>query len=131
MRGVAMKMSDLPPTHPKSRASVLLMTAFLPLFWIRADAQETTNEFPGIGPAIERIRFHTGQVVNNQPQISPILPAIPGSSSRWTLLQWSQPQIILPDSLKTDDPTTRDALFGVAKYAFDAPDGHSHMWIYQ
>jgi hypothetical protein len=96
-----------------------------------SDADETTNAFPGIGGEVERIRFHTGQVGNNQPQISPILPEIPGRPSHWSLVQWGQSKVILPTSLKTDDPTTRDARLGVAKYAFSAPDGHSHMWIYE
>jgi hypothetical protein len=69
--------------------------------------------------------------VNNQPEISPVLPNIPGPPSHWSLIQWAQPQIILPTSLKTDDPSTRDTRLGVAKYAFSAPDGHSHLWIYQ
>ena len=124
-------MSDRSLTNPKSLVSLWPMVAFLHLIGLCAGAQETTNAFPGIGSEIERIRFHTGQVVDNQPQISPILPAIPGSPSHWSLLQWAQPQVILPTSLKTDDPTTRDARFGVAKYAFDASDRHSHMWIYQ
>jgi hypothetical protein len=96
-----------------------------------AGAEEPTNEFPGIGNEFERIRFHTGQVENNQPQISPVLPNIPGPPSHWYLVQWAQPQVISPTSLKTDVPTTRDAHFGLAKYAFTAPDGHSHLWIYQ
>jgi hypothetical protein len=105
--------------------------AILPMIGLPAGAQEAANAFPGIEGKIERIRFHTGQVVNNQPEISPILPEIPGPPSHWSLLQWAQPQVISPTSLKTNDPTTRDARLGVAKYAFSAPDGHAHLWIYE
>ncbi len=28
-------------------------------------------------------------------------------------------------------PATRDPVFGLAAYAFTAPDGHSHVWIYR
>jgi hypothetical protein len=104
---------------------VLLQCASLP-----SGAQETTNAFPGIGGHVERIHFHTGRVTNNEPEISPILPEMPGVPSRWSLLQWSQSQVILPTSLKTDDRATTDARLGPAKYAFNASDGHSHMWIY-
>jgi hypothetical protein len=101
------------------------------VFGLSAGTQQTTNAFPGIEGQVERIRFHTGKVVNNQPEISPTLPNIPGPQSHWSLLQWAQPQVILPTSLKTNDPSTRDDRLGVAKYAFTAPDGHSHMWIYE
>ncbi|HWX31920.1 MAG TPA: hypothetical protein VNZ53_31360 [Steroidobacteraceae bacterium] len=118
---------------PKALIAVcsLASVATLQFVGLPAGAQETTNAFPGLEGNVERIRFHTGQVVNNQPEISPILPEIPGPPSHWSLLQWSQQQVILPTSLKTNDPTTRDLRFGVAKYAFSAPDGHSHLWIYE
>jgi hypothetical protein len=120
-------------TGPKALIAACSFTslAVLQLVGSPAGAQETTNAFPGLDGKIERIRFHTGKVVNNQPEISPILPEIPGPPSHWSLLQWAQPEVILPTSLKTNDPTTRDVRFGVAKYAFTAPDGHAHLWIYE
>jgi hypothetical protein len=121
------------PTGPKTLVALwsVASLALLQFIVLPAEAEEPANAFPGIGREVERIRFHTGQVENNQPQISPILPQIPGPPSHWSLVQWAQPQVILPTSQKTDDPTTRDASFGLAKYAFTAPDGHSHLWIYQ
>jgi hypothetical protein len=109
-------------------AATLIFVQFLSA---AAFAQEQKNAFPGIGDGLERIRFHTGKVADNQPQISRILPEIPGPPSHWSLLQWAQGQVILPTNLVIDDPATRDAHFGLAKYAFSASDGHSHMWIYR
>jgi hypothetical protein len=120
-------------TIPKALIAICFVVGieFLQIFGLPAGAEETTNAFPGIEGQVERIGFHTGKVVNNQPEISPILPNLPGRPSHWSLLQWAQPQVILPTSLKTNDPTTRDDRLGIAKYAFSAPDGHSHMWIYE
>jgi hypothetical protein len=121
------------PNGPKTLVALWSLASFALLQFIvlPAEAEEPANAFPGIGREVARIRFHTGRVENNQPQISPTLPEIPGPPSNWSLVQWAQPQVILPTTQKTDDPTTRDARFGLAKYAFTAPDGHSHLWIYQ
>ena len=118
--------------HPSIRIAARAITSLAPLQCasLPASAQETANAFPGIGGKVERIRFHTGRVANNAPEISPILPEIPGAPSRWSLLQWSQSQVILPASLKMDDRAATDARLGAAKYAFNASDGHSHMSIY-
>ncbi len=110
-----------------SLASIVLLL----LMCLPAGAQGTTNVFPGIDRDVEKIYFHTGQIANNQPEMSPNLPDIPGPPSHWSLIQWAQSQIISPTSLTTDDSATRDSRLGLAKYAFSAPDGHSHMWIYQ
>ncbi len=112
-------------TRSLANAVLLLMVC------LQAAAQDPVNLFPGIEGDFERLRFHTGRTANNQAEISTDLPNIPGPESRWTLMQWSQPQVILPDSLTIDDPATRDERLGLARYAFTAPDGHSHMWIYQ
>src|SRR5882762_1183723 len=98
-------------TGPRALVTVwcAVSLALVQLVGLPSDADETTNAFPGIGGEVERIRFHTGRVENNQPQISPILPEILGRPSHWSLVQWGQSKIILPTSLKTDDPTTRDA----------------------
>jgi len=110
--------------------SVASITVLL-LIGLRTAAQDPINFFPGIDDNFEQIRFHTGRTGNNQPEISSVLPEIRGSLSRWSLMQWSQLQVISPTSLKTNDPATRDSRLGLAKYAFSAPDGHSHVWIYQ
>ncbi len=112
-------------------AQSIVGVVFLVLLGLPAGAQDSENVFPGIEQDFGKIHFHTGRVENNLPEMSPTLPDIPGSPSRWSLMQWSQPLVISPTSLKTNDPTTRDDRLGVAKYAFNAPDGHSHLWIYQ
>ena len=49
---------------------VTTLLVFQQLLGIPAPARrEDGIEFPGIGNNLERIRFHTGQVVDNRPQI--------------------------------------------------------------
>lgn len=87
--------------------------------------------FPPLGNKIQRLRFHTGAAKNNQPEISPILPDIPGVSSDWFVAQWSQQQIIVPKAMRRFADETRDPRLGIAAYAFTSPDHHAHIWIYQ
>jgi hypothetical protein len=87
--------------------------------------------FAPLGPDIARLRFHTGGVKNNQPEIAPVLPDIPGQASPWYVTQWSQHEFLVPDVMIRNDPATRDAILGDAQYAFTTADKHSHVWIYQ
>jgi hypothetical protein len=89
------------------------------------------NLLPGIGNRLERLGFHTGRSVGNRPEISSTRPRMPGPQSAWTLVQWSQPEIISPTSLRLEPTDTIDKRLGLALYAFDTPDGHSHLWIYR
>ncbi len=109
----------------------LARVVFPILIGFSAEAQSGANYFPGIEGSVGKLHFHTGRVANNQPEMSSSLPDIPGPTSPWSLIQWSQPQVISPTSLRSNDPATRDGRLGVAKYAFSAADGHSHMWIYE
>jgi len=121
-------------TQGRIRSVILVCAALavgnLQCFAPPSRAAEQQNVFPGLEQQVERVRFHTGRVVNNQPEISPVLPDIPGPESRWTLLQWAQAVVISASQMKVNDPQTSDARLGIAAYAFTASDGHSHLWIY-
>jgi hypothetical protein len=93
--------------------------------------QVAEEVFPPLGPAAARLRFHTGATKDNQPEISPVLPDIPGPASPWFVTQWSQRNYMLPNSMTRNDPATRDSRLGAAVYAFTAPDRHSHVWVYE
>ena len=94
-------------------------------------SRDTQAVFPPLGHKTERLRFHTGATRNNQPEISPVLPDIPGAPSDWFVAQWSQQEIIVPKAMQRLVDETRDPRLGVAAYAFTSPDHHSHVWIYQ
>jgi hypothetical protein len=94
-------------------------------------AMSGQDVFAPLGPDIARLRFHTGAVKDNQPEISAALPDIPGQPSPWYVTQWNQQQLLAPDVMTRNDPATRDAALGAAQYAFATPDGHSHVRIYQ
>jgi hypothetical protein len=78
-----------------------------------------------------KLRFGTGNIVDNKPQISPIAPNIPGDSSKWTVIQWSRFAHAAPDNMTQEDPATADSVLGPAAYGFTAPDQRTHVWIYK
>jgi hypothetical protein len=80
---------------------------------------------------ISKFRFGTGKVVDNKPQILSTVPNIPGASSGWTVIQWSNFNHMAPDSMSQNDPATADPDLGPAAYGFTAPDKLTHLWIYQ
>jgi hypothetical protein len=86
---------------------------------------------PPLATASPRLRFHLGQVADNQSVISPILPNIPGDPSPYFIQQWVQSSYIQPTLLLRNHKVTYDAIMGKAAYAFEAPDGHAHVWVYR
>jgi hypothetical protein len=93
-----------------------------------ADAE--VDLIPPLESASPRLRFHLGEVQQNQPSISPVLPDMPFPPSPYYIAQWHQKGYIRPDMLQQSDKATYDARLGIAPYAFEAPDGHAHVWIY-
>lgn len=112
-------------------ARAMLLATFIFASTTDTSTQTAQNLLPGLGSEIQRLRFQTGRVVNNMPEISPTLPDIPGPASPWSVTQWSQTELLEADRMVTDDPATDDQRLGVANYAFTASDGHSHVWIYR
>jgi len=89
------------------------------------------NLLPPLASASPRLRFNLGQVANNQPAISPILPNIPEfPASAYYITQWQQRTYIEPNRMHVNDPAAFDVSLGIAKYAFEAIDGHSHVWVF-
>ena len=80
---------------------------------------------------IPRLKFGTETVGPNGPETSPIFPDIPGPVSQWTIGQWHQTQIVEPNLMQRNDPSTKDPILGIAEYSFDSSDGDSHFWIYR
>jgi len=117
------------PVQPKSCLGLAIATC---IGGQPAAAQmPAQNLFSGLGPEVPRLGFHTGAIVNNQAAISTVLPALPGAPSGWTVSQWGQQSLMRGDLMTQNDPSTTDPVFGRALYAFNAPDGHSHVWIYR
>ncbi len=78
-----------------------------------------------------KLQFTTGKVVNNKPEMSPVLPAIPGAPSDWKVAQFSPIELVGPESMTSHDPSASDTVFGPALYSFTAPDAHSHVRIFK
>ena len=55
---------------------------------------------------------------------------MPFPVSEWVVAQWGQTSYMTGDRMTKDDPSAHDARLGEAAYAFAAPDGHSHVWIF-
>lgn len=86
--------------------------------------------FPDPGLTDPRLRFATGRVVANQPEVAAELPDIPGPVSGWVVGQWQHTHYLSSaDLLKS--PTINDSRFGRALYAFDTPFDESHLWIFR
>jgi len=129
----------MPTGTPQIISVTLLLTSFLLSVgslavmgqMLPAPGGRAEEVFPPLGPVVPRLRFHTGAVKDNQAEISPVLPDIPGPPSQWFVAQWGQHQFIAANEMTRSDPMTHDPRMGSAVYAFSAPDRHSHVWIYQ
>jgi hypothetical protein len=115
----------------RAATALCIATATLLLGCAGASSQPLASEiFPPLNSP--RLRFHTGGVEHGAPQISPLLPDIPAAPpSPWFVTQWQQSELLSAGLMKRRDPATSDPMLGVADYAFTAPDGHSHVWVYQ
>src|SRR5262245_47055231 len=61
-----------------------------------APGRPAMDLIPPLATQSPRLRFHLGEVHNNQPKISPILPAMPFPPSSWYVAQWQQPSVVVP-----------------------------------
>ena len=94
--------------------------------------RKLTSLLPDPGMTSPRLRFHTGRVVNNAPELFKIVPNMPGYPvSDWYVAQWAKQSLMRPDVMFINAPSTKDPLLGVAKYAFPAAKNYSHLWIYE
>lgn len=89
---------------------------------------QTQNLLPPLGPAIPRLRFHTGHVTANQPEISSALPDIPGKASPWFVAQWNGNDVLEPDHMMRGGSS--DPLLGRPEYAFTSAGGSRSLAIY-
>lgn len=104
--------------------------AFLCGWSARASAQQE-SVFPDPGLTRPKLLFHTGRAVPGVgPEISPILPDIPGEPSGWFVTQWRKRQLLKPSMIQRNDPQTHDPYLGTAKWAFTTPNGESSVEIY-
>lgn len=46
-----------------------------------------------------KLRFQTGRAVGNRPEISPILPPLPGNPSAWSVAQWGKSEKLSADKM--------------------------------
>jgi len=133
------RVARMPIATPQIICVTWLLTAILLLASSLAATGQTLpaphgrgeEVFPPLGPLVPRLRFHTGAIKDNQAEISPVLPDIPGVPSQWFVAQWGQHQFVAGNEMTRNDPATEDPRMGSAVYAFSAPDHHSHVWIYQ
>jgi hypothetical protein len=133
--------SDIHPSRRAAQRASLVATtaAYLVLLcsYAAADAAETktpTDVIPPLATQSPRLRFHLGEIVGNQPLISPILPNMPDLPSPWYVCQWGQRSYVQPtliaDTDHTGDVWRDDPKFGRPTYAFAAPDGHATVRIF-
>ena len=95
---------------------------------------------PDPGLSNPRLRFHTGGVANNAPELFEAAPDMPDYPvSQWFIAQWAKTMpgepagtgVMRPELMFENAASTEDALFGVARWAFPGgPDNRSHVWIY-
>jgi hypothetical protein len=93
-------------------------------------AHAQTNLLPDMDNP--KLQFSTGLIVDNKPQISPILPAIPGTPSGWKVSQFDKTDtvgLLTPQNMTVGGET--DPILGTALYGFAAQDGHDHVEIFK
>jgi hypothetical protein len=96
-----------------------------------AAAAQDESVFPDPGLRNPMLLFHTGRAVPGRgPEISDVAPDIPGRPSGWYIAQWRKSEILGAQSLKLDDPQTRDDSLGIAAWSFATPNGESRVAIY-
>lgn len=86
---------------------------------------------PDPGLSNPKLRFHTGKVVDNAPELSPTLPDIPGDASPWYVVEWGKHEILSPDQMSTHDVAVKDPLLGAPLYTFGTSDNELRLSIYQ
>lgn len=95
-----------------------------------AQAQTQADPAQNLLPNLDnpKLRFGTGLVENGQPQISPLLPAVPGTPSPWYLAQWRQSAVM--NGTTTGGGGAPDQYLGAPAYAYEAPDHHAYLRVY-
>ena len=91
---------------------------------------QVQSVFPDLGLAAARLRFETGKVIDNLPQIFPGIPDIPGEASAWEVAQWNKHELLRPDDMRRNDPRYADRLLGVPLYTFDTADHELRLSIF-
>ncbi len=91
----------------------------------------SVNVFPNPGLVNPRMQFNTGQAVGANPQLSPILPNIPGPLSGWFVAMWHRSEVLNANEMVTNDPNVSDPTFGPAAYAFTTPNQNAQLAIYR
>lgn len=93
-------------------------------------AQNYATAFPDPGLHNPRLRFHTGAVVNNAPEISSILPQIENfDASEWYVTQWRRPSFIQPNIMRPDPEV--DPILGRSLYYFPSQDRKTYLKIFK
>jgi hypothetical protein len=116
--------------HPVSNFLVAICLIALVLARTTGPARAQTNLLPSMDNP--KLQFSTGLIADNKPQMSPILPAIPGPVSDWKVTQFDKTDpagLITPQNMTAGGET--DPVLGTALYGFAAPDGHDHVAIFK
>lgn len=95
-----------------------------------APKARSESVFPDPGLTRPKFRFHTGKVVNNAPELSAVLPDIPGEASGWYVAQWKKHDLLRPDSMSRDDDTYDDPRLGTPLYTFDTSSHESQLKVF-
>jgi len=91
---------------------------------------QTEEVFADPGFTNPKIRFNTGRTTNFAPEISPVVPNIPGSPSPWYVAQWNKQDLLRGDKMVTNDRAYSDARLGTPTYTFNTTDGESRLSIF-
>jgi hypothetical protein len=89
------------------------------------------NVFPDPGLNDPKMQFNTGQAVDGNPQLSPILPNIPDPLSGWFVAVWHRNEVLNASEMVTNDPGVQDPVLGTAAYAFTTPNQNAQLAIYR
>ena len=90
----------------------------------------TANElvFPPLDSP--KLHFGTGKIINRRPEIASTIPAIPGKTSEWTLLQWRKTEYMAPAELVVHDIRQSDKFYGAPQFSWRSTSGESALNIY-
>ncbi len=117
-------------TRRRGPAAPLAVLALVLLAGAAAQA-EATRPVPTLGRDGVRLRFHLGGVRDNEPELSPTLPELPGPTSAWYVAQWGKHDLLRPERMLRDDPAAADPALGRPLASFATESGESRVDIYR
>jgi hypothetical protein len=102
------------------------------LAWLPVPASASDGRADSLLPAPGlRLRFGTGRVAGNKPELSPITPDVPEPISSWYVAQWQHRQFLDARTTLDTAQQRRDPELGTPMQAYATPDGTLRLLIYR